>query len=84
MRTKTTWIQRSAWPATPIITPRGRARTTAACLRIGAVMMPVGFLLAGMWHPEGDPGPAIWIVPPGALLVIFGVVALALVRNRER
>ena len=48
------------------------------CLRIGAVMMPVGFLLAGVWHPEGDPGLAIWIVPPGALLMIFGVVAIAL------
>jgi hypothetical protein len=47
-------------------------------LRIGAVMMPVGFLLAGVWHPEGDPGLAIWLVPPGALLVIFGVVATAL------
>lgn len=47
-------------------------------LRIGAVMMPVGFLLAGIWHPEGDPGLAIWLVPPGALLVIFGAVATAL------
>lgn len=47
-------------------------------LRIGAVMMPLGFLLAGVWHPEGDPGLAIWLVPPGALLVIFGVVAIAL------
>jgi hypothetical protein len=31
-----------------------------------------------MWHPEGDPGLAIWIVPPAALLMIFGVVAIAL------
>jgi len=56
----------------------GLARPARACLRIGAVMMPVGFLLAGVWHPEGDPGLAIWIVPPGALLVIFGTVAMAL------
>ncbi len=49
-----------------------------ASLRIGAVMMPVGFLLAGVWHPEGDPGLAIWLVPPGALLVIFGAVAMVL------
>jgi peptidoglycan/LPS O-acetylase OafA/YrhL len=47
-------------------------------LRLGAVLMPSGFLLAGMWHPEGDPGPAIWLVPPGALLLIFGAIALAL------
>ena len=53
-------------------------------LRIGAVMMPVGFLLAGIWHPEGDPGLAIWLVPPGALLVIFGAVATALSLKTNR
>lgn len=47
-------------------------------LRLGAVMMPLGFLLAGIWHPEGDPGLAIWLVPPSALLLIFGALALAL------
>ena len=47
-------------------------------LRLGAVLMPLGFLLAGMWHPEGDPGLAIWLVPPSALLLIFGAVSLAL------
>jgi len=47
-------------------------------------MMRMGFLLAGVWHPEGDPGLAIWIVPPGALLVIFGVVALAMSLKRNR
>ncbi|MEP7339949.1 MAG: hypothetical protein ABI977_19580 [Acidobacteriota bacterium] len=58
--------------------PFGSARLAQVCLRIGSVMMPLGFLLAGVWHPEGDPGLAIWIVPPGALLMIFGVVAMAL------
>ncbi|MFN0111589.1 MAG: hypothetical protein ACKVZH_22230 [Blastocatellia bacterium] len=53
-------------------------RLAQLALRVGAVMMPVGFLLAGAWHPEGDPGLAIWLVPPGALLVIFGAVAMAL------
>lgn len=47
-------------------------------LRAGAVLMPVGFFVAGIWHTEGDPGLAIWLVPPGALLVIFAAVALAL------
>jgi hypothetical protein len=46
-------------------------------LRAGALLMPLGFLLAGVWHPEGDPGVAIWLVPPAALLSIFGVVATA-------
>lgn len=53
-------------------------RIARLALRTGSILMPVGFLLAGIWHPEGDPGPAIWIVPPAALLLIFGVIALAL------
>lgn len=59
-------------------------RLARASLRIGSVMMPVGFLLAGLWHPEGDPGLAIWMVPPGALLAIFGVVAMALSLTSSR
>lgn len=59
-------------------------RMAQLALRIGAVLMPVGFLLAGIWHPEGDPGLAIWLVPPGALMVIFGAVAMALNQYRAR
>jgi hypothetical protein len=47
-------------------------------LRIGSILMPLGFLVAGIWHPEGDPGLAIWIVPLGALLVIFGTILTAI------
>jgi hypothetical protein len=53
-------------------------RSARAALRIGVLTLPIGFLLAGMWHPEGDPGIAIWLVPAGALLVIFGGFATAL------
>jgi hypothetical protein len=53
-------------------------RAAIIALRVGAVLMPLGFLLAGIWHYESDPGLAIWLVPPSALLLIFGVVALAL------
>ncbi len=60
------------------------SRLPQLSLRIGAVMMPVGFMLAGIWHPEGDPGLAIWLVPPGALLVIFGAVAIALSLKKEK
>jgi hypothetical protein len=50
-------------------------------LRIGTVLMPTGFLLAGIWHYEGDPGLAIWLVPPSALLIIFGIVCIVLSVN---
>lgn len=65
----------------------GRAqplRMTVVALRIGVVVMPFAFLAAGIWHYANDPGLAIWLVPPAALLVIFGVVGLALqARGRE-
>ncbi|HKP84818.1 MAG TPA: hypothetical protein VJZ26_01900 [Blastocatellia bacterium] len=64
-----------------LINPPPRPAQTA--LSAGSVVMPLGFLLAGIWHPEGDPGLAIWLVPPGALLVIFGAIALALACFRD-
>lgn len=54
------------------------SRSTVTALRLGAVVMPLGFLAAGLWHPETDPGLAIWLVPAGALLLIFGVISIAL------
>ncbi len=65
----------------------GRARASAPqaarlALRAGALVMPLGFLLAGLWHPEGDPGLAIWLVPPGALFVIFGAIVMAMASRK--
>lgn len=55
----------------------------AACfiLRLGTVLLPVGFLIAGIWHFESDPGFAIWLVPSGTVLVIFAVIALFVSRK---
>jgi hypothetical protein len=53
-------------------------RHAQIALRVGALLMPLGFLLAGVSHPEGDPGMAIWLVPFAALLVIFGAISIAL------
>lgn len=47
-------------------------------VRCGAVIMPGGFFLAGLWHPEGDPGVFIWFVPAGAAMLIFGMFAIAI------
>ena len=59
---------------------RARARVSRpglAALRVGAAVLPLGFLLSGLWHPEGDPGLAIWLVPAGALSLIFGLISIA-------
>jgi hypothetical protein len=53
-------------------------RAAMNALRVGALFMPLGFLISGIWHYESDPGLAIWLVPPSALLLIFGVIAFAL------
>jgi hypothetical protein len=53
-------------------------RAARVAIQLGTGLMPLGFLVAGVWHSEGDPGLAIWLVPPAALLVIFGAVAFAL------
>src|SRR5215471_13149814 len=53
-------------------------RAARIAVRTGALLMPLGFMLAGVSHPEGDPGIAIWLVPPAAVLVIFGIISLIL------
>jgi hypothetical protein len=59
------------------------ARIVVAALRIGVVVMPLAFLVAGIWHYGNDPGLAIWLVPPSGLLVIFGIVGMALSTKRQ-
>ena len=51
---------------------------TVFALRFGAGLLPIGFLTAGIWHPEGDPGIAIWLVPVSALALIFGIISLSI------
>ncbi|HEV7644576.1 MAG TPA: hypothetical protein VGO50_11580 [Pyrinomonadaceae bacterium] len=53
-------------------------------LRLGAVLMPVGFLLGGIWHTEGEPGIGVWLAPLGGVLVILGAVNLAISSYKPR
>jgi membrane protein DedA with SNARE-associated domain len=43
-----------------------------------AILLPGGFLLGGFWTYDGDPGTGVWLVPIGALLMLFGVIGFAL------
>jgi hypothetical protein len=54
------------------------ANIVTMVLRAGVILMPVGFLLGGLWHYESDPGVGIWLVPFAAVMVVFGVVSLAI------
>jgi len=54
------------------------AKAGQVSLRIGVVVLPLGFLIAGVWHYESDPGLAIWLVPVSAVMVLFGLVTIVL------
>jgi hypothetical protein len=43
---------------------------TSLGLRTAVILLPVGFLLGGMWHFKDDPGLAILLVPIGALMLL--------------
>ena len=45
-------------------------RATSLGLRAAVVLLPVGFLLGGIWHFKDDPGVSILLVPVGALLLL--------------
>jgi len=45
-------------------------RMTSLGLRGAVILLPVGFLLAGLWHFKDDPGIAILLVPVGAVLLL--------------
>jgi len=47
-------------------------------LRLGAILMPLGFFLGGVGASEGDPSFLIALVPIGALLLLSGLFRAAL------
>ena len=58
------------------LTQPARARASWA-LRAATVAMPLGFIAGGFNFYGGDPGIAIVLVPPSAVLLIIGVVTFA-------
>jgi hypothetical protein len=46
-------------------------------LRIGTVLMPLGFLLGGIWTYKEEPNLLVLLAPIGGILVIFGVINFA-------
>lgn len=41
---------------------------------MGAILVPLGFLLGGAWHPESDPGPGVLLTPVGAACCVSGLI----------
>jgi hypothetical protein len=58
------------WADAPALS-EGRRKSASLMLRVGSVAMPLGFLLGGIGHPEGDPSIGIFLSPVGGLFVIY-------------
>jgi hypothetical protein len=53
-------------------------RGTSLALRAAVVLLPLGFLLSGIWHFNDDPGMSIFLVPAGAVLLLSTAVQIGL------
>jgi len=58
--------------------------STGNLLRLGALLLPLGFVLGAIAHPESDPSIGIVLAPVGALLVLVALGRLALASWRAR
>lgn len=62
----------------------GRAgRLASRCLIVAGVLLPLGFVLGGVWIVGGDPGLGVLLVPPGGVLLLLaaGLMARAVRRG---
>ena len=62
------------WAEAPGLSAASRTRCSRALIA-GSVLLPLGFLLGGLFHYEGDPGLGIFLAPAGALLLLVPVAA---------
>lgn len=69
------------WALQRLSTPQGWASRIRLAAWIGALLVGVGFVGGGLWHGPTDPGPAVVVVPAGALLLVAAIVATAMVRT---
>jgi hypothetical protein len=69
----------------PSVAPRLRG-LASPCLVAATVLMPVGFLLGGIWIYGGDPGLGVLLAPAGGALLALGalITFLALRGSRPR
>jgi hypothetical protein len=54
------------------------SRSASLALIWAAILLPGGFLLGSFMTYGGDPGSGVWLVPIGAVLMLYGVIGFAL------
>lgn len=62
-------------------TPEGWARWIRRAALVGAALVGLGFFVGGLWHGRADPGPAVLVVPAGAMMLLASCVAVAIARS---
>lgn len=70
-------------PAGVMAASARRLRAASACLLAAQVLLPLGFLLGGLWPLGGDPGLGIAAVPAGAAALLVAVLLTALSLRSE-
>ena len=45
-------------------------------LRLAALILPIGFLVAGLWHYRDEPGLGVFLVPIGAVLLLLAAIEI--------
>lgn len=73
-----------AWALGQLQTPERWAGAIRRATLLGALLVGAGFVAGGLTHGPTDPGPPVLVVPAGALMLLGGVVATALVRPGDR
>jgi len=65
--------------------PGAAARASVSLwLRLGAVLMPLGFFLGGVLNFEGDPSWGIVITPVGGVLLLYALLRAGIEAARSR
>ncbi|HTF90846.1 MAG TPA: hypothetical protein VK843_20670 [Planctomycetota bacterium] len=57
-------------------------RTISIWLRVGALLLPLGFFLGGILNYEGDPSLGILLVPVGGLCLLYALLRAALIGRK--
>lgn len=57
--------------------PASATPAASGALLAALVLLPLGFLLGGVWAHGGDPGLGVLLVPAGALAATIGAAAVA-------
>lgn len=72
-----------AWTMARLATPERWAGKVRWAGLLGAFAVGGGFAIGGLTHGPTDPGPAVLIVPAGAMALLAALVAVAIVRNTD-